>query len=693
MPLILKTPLMAMIINTAAIDARLQVRRLPASRFHSLSSLKQGTANAVTGLLLAFACIESHASPTPGGWTPLFKGVDHAVGTNDPSIPGSFPERQVVHCVRVDLTDSDVHLLATPRASNYAEDSRETLTQSVPNFLRQNLLQIAADADFYSANPGGSDPNSEGISCEVFGLQISRGEVVSPVTSSDAAGDPRFASILFSTNNQASFVFNNRPPGTNTAGIYTAITGYYPIVSNGVNIGAASINSYPDSFIHQVQPRTAYGLTKDGKYLLLLTIDGRQQGYSDGALDTETAYWILQFGAWNAINMDGGGSTALYMADSAGNPVAVNHSSYLPAYGHERFIGSHFGVSAKPLPGFVNDVNALPDDTAATVTWGTTNPATSLVQYGPTTGLGYATPYSSVMVTNHSALLTGLSPGTGYYYRVFSSDGPNQYSSGFLFFTTTNYANSNLVFDFTNSWSYGTANLDGVNWTAPNYDDSGWAGSGPGLLWIDTRGSARPPLPLPTITEMPANGSSPYPTYYFRTHFTFTNSLNGVTLVATAYLDDGAVFYLNGTEVYRLRMPDYPAAILNTTLATGYACSNSVDYGDAVCPDVWSVSGNLMTNLVVGDNVLAAEVHNYNAGSPDITFGLSLSDTTPSSAPPQLNIEQSNSLLTLSWARGGFTLQQANSPAGPWANVPGPIVSSPFSTNNSGTTLFFRLLK
>src|SRR6185369_15805781 len=162
-------------------------------------------------------------------------------------------------------------------------------------------------------------------------------------TAADATIDARNCSLLFSTNNNPLVAFVNRPPGTNTAGIYTAVTGYYPIVSNGVNIDAASLNSYPDSFIHQVQPRTAFGLTKDSKYLLLLTIDGRQQGYSDGALDTETAYWMLQFGAWNAINMDGGGSTAMYMADSAGNPVGLNHSSYLPAYGHERYVGSHFG--------------------------------------------------------------------------------------------------------------------------------------------------------------------------------------------------------------------------------------------------------------------------------------------------------------------------------------------------------------
>jgi hypothetical protein len=140
-------------------------------------------------------------------------------------------------------------------------------------------------------------------------------------------------------------------------------------------------------------------------------------------------------------------------------------------------------------------------------------------------------------------------------------------------------------------------------------------------------------------------------------------------------------------------MPNYPTSILNATLASGYACSNSVDYGDAVCADYFYIAGDLVTNLLVGDNVLAAEVHNYSAGSPDITFGLALSYTTPLSVPPQLNIQQSNSAVTLSWNRGGFTLQQANAPAGPWSNVPGPVINSPFITTNTGGTQFFRLMK
>ena len=199
-------------------------------------------------------------------------------------------------------------------------------------------------------------------------------------------------------------------------------------------------------------------------------------------------------------------------------------------------------------------------------------------------------------------------------------------------------------------------------------------------------------IPVTLSTEMPEDPNNPgYPflTYYFRTHFTYTNTVTGVTLQCEAYVDDGAVFYLNGTEIYRLRMPAAPTTIYNSTLALTYPCD-----GDATCPDTFSVSGPLITtNLVVGDNVLAVEVHNVDAQSPDITFGLSAACTVPYISKPTLNLARSNSVVALSWSRGGFTLQQANSPTGAWANVPGPVISSPFTTNNSGAARFFRLQK
>jgi hypothetical protein len=643
-------------------------------------------------MLLLAAAFWASASPVFGPWTPIFKGIDHAVGTNDPSIAGNFPRLQVVNCVRVDLTDPDIQLFTTPRAPSYVAESRETLTQTVPGILQQYKLQVASDASFYNANPGGADPTSAGLSCEVYGLQISSGIVVSAQTPADYSGDPRAASLLFSTNNQPVFVFRNLPPGTNTTGIYTAITGYYPIVSNGVNIGAASISGYPDSWVHQVQPRTAFGVSQDDRYLYLMTIDGRQSGYSDGALDSETAYWMLQCGGWNAINMDGGGSTAMYMADSTGSPVALNHSSYLPGYGHERYIGSHFGVYAKPVPAFINDVLANPDDTAATITWTTIDPATSQVQYGLTADLGYSTVLQSALVTNHAALLSGLTPGTGYYFKILSAVGSTQFASSNFFFVSTNYLLTNAIFDLTNTWTFSSTNLDGVEWTAPTYNDSTWDGSGPGALWVDNRGpNFMGDIPIPLLTEMPLdpNSGNPALTYYLRTHFIYTNDLPGAAFLVEAYLDDGAVVYLNGGEIYRLSMPAFPTPVDNSTLATGYACSS----GNASCPVDFVVPAPVVTNLVQGDNVLAVEVHNYNAGSPDITFGMSLAITRPYDLGAQLSIVSSNGAPVLSWTRGGFTLQQAADPAGPWADVPGPVVSSPYIPSTSDSACYFRLKK
>ena len=81
------------------------------------------------------------------------------------------------------------------------------------------------------------------------------------------------------------------------------------------------------------------------------------------------------------------------------------------------------------------------------------------------------------------------------------------------------------------------------------------------------------------------------------------------------YLDDGAVFYLNGVEIQRVGMP---AGTIS------YATPASRSVGDATTPDTFIVSGPLLTNLVVGTNVLAVEVHQVNATSSDIVFGSAL---------------------------------------------------------------------
>ena len=71
-------------------------------------------------------------------------------------------------------------------------------------------------------------------------------------------------------------------------------------------------------------PRSAAGVSRNGRYLILMTIDGRQAGYSEGTTTAETAEWIRKLGAYNALNLDGGGSTALVIEGADGSPVVLN---------------------------------------------------------------------------------------------------------------------------------------------------------------------------------------------------------------------------------------------------------------------------------------------------------------------------------------------------------------------------------
>ena len=76
-------------------------------------------------------------------------------------------------------------------------------------------------------------------------------------------------------------------------------------------------------------PRSAVGISADGRTLLLMAVDGRQEGYSRGVSLGELATIMQTHGAWHAINLDGGGSTALVMKMEAGSSDfrLLNHPS------------------------------------------------------------------------------------------------------------------------------------------------------------------------------------------------------------------------------------------------------------------------------------------------------------------------------------------------------------------------------
>lgn len=85
----------------------------------------------------------------------------------------------------------------------------------------------------------------------------------------------------------------------------------------------------------QRHPRSAVGLSRDNKTLILLAVDGRTST-SKGATTFEVGKIMKSLGAWNALNLDGGGSTAMYLK---GKGIVNN-----PSDGRERVVANHIGV-------------------------------------------------------------------------------------------------------------------------------------------------------------------------------------------------------------------------------------------------------------------------------------------------------------------------------------------------------------
>jgi exopolysaccharide biosynthesis protein len=94
-------------------------------------------------------------------------------------------------------------------------------------------------------------------------------------------------------------------------------------------------------------PRTAVGVSKNGRWIYLVVIDGRQPFYSEGATFTQLADIMIELGAHFAMNLDGGGSSTMAVAGEDGSPVILNSpiDSYIP--GRERPVANHLGIYLK----------------------------------------------------------------------------------------------------------------------------------------------------------------------------------------------------------------------------------------------------------------------------------------------------------------------------------------------------------
>lgn len=111
-------------------------------------------------------------------------------------------------------------------------------------------------------------------------------------------------------------------------------------------------------------------------------------------------------------------------------------------------------------------------------------------------------------------------------------------------------------------------------------------------------------------------------TYYFRNTFNFSGDPSQTQLTLNTIIDDGAVFYLNGVEIYRQNMP---------AGTIGYNTPASTAIGTAGFGSPFTIPAGA---LKVGTNVLEVEVHQALNDASDVTMGVSLTAnvTVPTTA-------------------------------------------------------------
>lgn len=236
-----------------------------------------------------------------------------------------FPRSMIAHVLTIDTKEKGIEFLVTPPDAEGAAPLRARTTSQ---FLGEFHLQIAINgggfSPWWSRSPADYYPHV-GDPIAPFGLTASNGNVY--WTTADTEGIP--PALFISRRNVLSF--NNKPNR-----VHSAISGDRMIVLKG--------EIAPDIAGGEAQPRTAVGINRNGRYLFLVVVDGRQPFYSEGATFTELAQLLIDQGAYAGMSLDGGGSSTMVVEGEDGRPRILNSpiDHYIP--GTERPVGTHLGI-------------------------------------------------------------------------------------------------------------------------------------------------------------------------------------------------------------------------------------------------------------------------------------------------------------------------------------------------------------
>ncbi|WP_141783282.1 fibrinogen-like YCDxxxxGGGW domain-containing protein [Ornithinicoccus hortensis] len=320
-----------------------------------------------------------------------------------------------------------------------------------------------------------------------------------------------------------------------------------------------------------------------------------------GAWDANTGDFIPEFNP-PFLQSNNAGSWALFVADdgtlwNGGDFTGVR---YGPTQSQWAGGFTRFPMRDHEAPSTVTNVSATSmDDASVSLAWSGSSDASGSVRYEILRD-------DRVVGLSNTPSATVSRGGDDRFFVRAVDDAGNRSASSAVYALDDIPAVPEELVSAGSEWSvwYESA-APGEGWAGAEFDDSGWESGAAPLGW----GSAG------IVTNIdPGVPSERARAAYFRSEFELEDALSVHALELSAVADDGAVVYVNGTEVGRLRLD--PGPVGHDTYAN-QAISTSAALNDRLVVEV------PLGLLQDGTNTIAVETHLNYRSTPNLSFDLS----------------------------------------------------------------------
>ena len=318
--------------------------------------------------------------------------------------------------------------------STTAQDAIQAAAGASGTKTATNSTQTSQAAQLVALEPLPTDtqPPTVSVTAPAAGATVGGNAVSLSASASDNVG---VASVQFSVDGATVGGAITSPPYTTTWNSTAAADGTHSVTARAVDAAGNATTSSPVAVTVSNIPPAISGVAASS-----ITATGATIGWTTDQTSTSQVEYGTSTSYGSSTALDSTLVTAHSQVVTGLSPATTYHYRVRSqsASGVLGVSGDFTFTTTPPAPPVISNVQAGSIvASGATITWTTSTPASSQVDYGLDTGYGSSTTLDGALVTAHSQALGGLSASTTYNYRVRSTDAYGQpVVSGDSTFTT-----------------------------------------------------------------------------------------------------------------------------------------------------------------------------------------------------------------------------------------------------------------